>query len=97
MAQNQTVTALDIGELFESIRSELKRTVREELERLASTPKKELLTVGEVAQEFGMTESYWRKQIFHRYIPVVKMGKSVRLRRSDVEKFIEERQIDEVA
>lgn len=93
MAHQQSVTAVDIGALFDGIRTELRHTVREELERLQKSPKKELLSILEVAEEFGMTESYWRKQIFHKNIPVVKMGKSVRLRRSDVEKFIEEREV----
>ena len=93
MVNKQSVTAVDLGALFESIRSELKEIVREEVGRLRQAPQKELLTVAEAAKEFGMTESFWRKQIFNKTVPVVKMGKSVRLRRSDLEKFIESREV----
>ena len=89
-----TIQAVDIHTLLDELVEEVKMAVRQEMRKLNTPAKKELLTQSEAAKEYGMTESYWRKQIFHRFIPYVKMGKSVRLRRKDIEAFIEENKIE---
>ena len=89
-----TIQAVDIRGLMATLADEVRQTIKQEMKQLTAKVKKELLSPSEVAEEYGMTESYWRKQIFHRTIPVVKMGKSVRLRREDVERFIEENKIE---
>lgn len=88
------VQAVDINALFSTLADEVRRAVKQEIKSLEAKPKKDLLSTAEAAEEYGMTESYWRKQIFYRTIPVVKMGKSVRLRRKDIEAFIEENKIE---
>ena len=88
------IQAVDIHGLLVTLADEVRIAVKQELRKMGTPAKKELLTPFEVSEEFGMTESYWRKQIFHRNIPVVKMGKSVRLRRRDVEEFIENNTIE---
>ena len=94
MANHPQVQAIDISQLFTTLQSEIKQIVRSELESLTTNQPKELLTVKEVSKYYGMTESYWRKQIFNRTIPIVKMGKSVRLKRADIERFIEDNKIE---
>jgi len=93
MVAKQTIQAIDINQLFEVLQDEVRKTVKTELQNLNAKPAKELLTPREVAEEFGMTESYWRKQIFIRAIPFVKMGKAVRLKRKDIEAFIEDNEV----
>ena len=97
MAHNHQIAAqaIDIYGLLETFVDEVQQTVKQEIKNLNAKPKKELLSPAEVSEEYGMTESYWRKQIFYRTIPIVKMGKSVRLRRQDVEQFIEDNKIEE--
>lgn len=95
MINNHPIQAIDIRELLAKLQDEVKKTVRVELQNITKAkPSKQLLTLRETATEFGMTESYWRKQVFNRNIPFVKMGKSVRLKRKDIEEFIENNKID---
>jgi len=93
MANHTPLQAIDISQLFTTLQSEIKQIVRSELKSLTTNQPKELLTVKEVSKYYGMTESYWRKQIFNKTIPIVKMGKSVRLRRKDIEAFIEDNEV----
>ena len=93
MANHPQVQAIDISQLFTTLQSEIKQIIRTELKSLTTNKPKELLTVKEVSKYYGMTESYWRKQIFNKTIPVAKMGKSVRLRRKDIEAFIEDNEV----
>ena len=94
MVNNQPIQAIDLNQLFATLQDEVRKTVKAELQSLNAKPAKELLTPRETAEEFGMTESYWRKQIFNKTIPIVKMGKSVRLKRADIERFIEDNKIE---
>ncbi len=96
MAHNhQTqLKAVDLNALFSTLADEVQLAVKQGIKNLNTPAKKELLSSAEAAQEYGMTESYWRKQIFHRTIPIIKMGKSVRLQRKDIEAFIEENKIE---
>ena len=93
MANHTPLQAIDISQLFTTLQSEIKQIVRSELKSLTTNQPKELLTVKEGSKYYGMTESYWRKQIFNKTIPIVKMGKSVRLRRKDIEAFIEDNEV----
>jgi len=47
-----------------------------------------LKRVSEVARELGVEESTIRKWIFEKRIPVVKLGRSVRIKPEDIEKMI---------
>ena len=94
MANHTPLQAIDISQLFTTLQSEIKQIVKSELKSLTTKQPKELLTVKEVSEHYGMTISYWRKQIFNRIIPIVKMGKSVRLKRADIERFIEDNKIE---
>lgn len=49
-----------------------------------------LLTVYETAKRLTLTESTLRKWIFDGKIPVVKLGRAVRIREEVIEKIIEE-------
>lgn len=89
-----TIPVIDIHGLLVTLADEVRLTVKEEIKKLNAPARKELLSLAEVSQEYGMTEAYWRKQVFNRTIPVVKMGKSVRLRRKDIEAFIEDKKIE---
>ena len=88
------VQVVDMRELMGEVVNEVRRVVREEVERIEAPNRKELLTVKEAAEIYGMTPSYWKKQVLHRTIPFVKMGKSVRLKRKDIEEFINDRKIE---
>lgn len=76
---------LDIKEL-------VKTTIESLLESNIQMP--ELLSTQEASKYFGQSDGYWKKQIFQRNINFVKMGKSVRLKKSDIEKFIAKRTIE---
>lgn len=47
-----------------------------------------LLRVSEASKVLGLEESTLRKWIFTRQIPVVKVGRCVRIRKEDIEKLI---------
>jgi len=47
-----------------------------------------LLTLREVEQLTGRKVTTWRKAIYRREIPFVKLGKSIRLKQSDIEAMI---------
>ena len=94
MAKLQPIQTVDINGLFSILIEEVRRAVKEEVKHINIPPKKELLKPSEAAKEYGMTEAYWRKQIFYKKIPIVKMGKAVRLKRKDIEKFIEMNEVD---
>lgn len=48
----------------------------------------QLLTVRQMAQEAANSEAFWRKVIARREIPIVRVGRSVRVRRRDFEVFL---------
>ncbi len=87
---------IDINQLLSIFEESVKKTIDEKLQRLqVKTQKpKELLSVSEASTEYGQTASFWRKQVYNRSIPFVKMGKSVRLRRKDIEAFIAARTVE---
>lgn len=51
----------------------------------------ELLAVPELARKTGESISVWRKRIFRREVPFVKLGRNVRVRREDLENWLEAR------
>lgn len=50
----------------------------------------ELWTLKEIASKTRMSEAYWRKQVLLRRIPVVKIGRCVRLDAQVVQSFLAE-------
>ena len=47
-----------------------------------------LLDVKELAKLTNTSEAFWRKVVFERQIPIVKVGRLVRINPSDVEAFL---------
>ena len=50
-----------------------------------------LLTVHEAAEATGASVSFWRKRVADRSLPVVRVGRLVRLRPSDVDAYLARR------
>ena len=48
----------------------------------------QLLTLKELAKRTNTSEAFWRKVVFERRIPIVKVGRLVRINPSDVEAFL---------
>jgi hypothetical protein len=46
------------------------------------------LSVADLAAESRESMSVWRKRVFRREIPYVKLGRNVRVRRGDFDAFI---------
>jgi excisionase family DNA binding protein len=46
-----------------------------------------------MARETGESQSVYRKRIFRRELPVIKLGRNVRVRREDFERWIEHRMV----
>ncbi len=51
----------------------------------------ELLSLQKVAKHTDTSVGFWRKQVFMRQIPVVKVGRLVRLRAEDVASWVADR------
>lgn len=92
----KTPAIIDINSLLSAVESHVKNAIDERLRHFQPRPEKpkQLLSVDEAAKEYGQTPSYWRKQVYNRSIPFVKMGKSVKLRRKDIEAFIAARTVE---
>ena len=50
-----------------------------------------LMSVKTIAAETGTSQSYWRKLISRRVIPVIKLGRSCRVREEDLVLFLRAR------
>ena len=50
-----------------------------------------LLDTAAIAEQLGMSVSTIRKWVHYGFIPHVKLGRAVRFREKDIEKWIEER------
>jgi len=87
--------AMDINELIRQMRQEIGSTIRSELEKRMEPRGGRLMSLKEVADEYGMTVSFWRKMIRERKLPFVKVGGAVRIKRSDITAWIDENTIDE--
>ena len=53
----------------------------------------DLLTVNDLAEITKESVAVWRKRIFHRQIPFVKLGTNVRVRRVDLDEWLKNRLI----
>ena len=47
-----------------------------------------LLSIAEVATRTSTSQSFWRKQLARRVIPVVRVGRCVRIRQSDLDAWL---------
>ena len=54
---------------------------------------KEYLSIPDAATDTGLSQSFWRKAIRSKQIPYYKMGRLVKIARSDLEGWIESRRI----
>ena len=48
-----------------------------------------LLTLDECAARTGTTIHWWRRRVFQREIPIVKLGRLVRVDEADLEHYLE--------
>ena len=53
--------------------------------------KQQSLSIPELALETNESQAVWRKRIFFRQIPYLKLGRNVRVRRADFESWLEAR------
>jgi len=53
----------------------------------------EYLSIPDAAIETGLSESFWRKAVCSKRITYYKIGRLVKIARSDLEKWIESRRI----
>jgi excisionase family DNA binding protein len=51
----------------------------------------QLLSLKHVAQLTQTSEAFWRKALFRRLLPAVRVGRAVRIREGDLEHFLAER------
>jgi excisionase family DNA binding protein len=58
---------------------------------------RQMLTAREAATFLGLSENTIRMWIWQRRLPVVRLGRAVRLRREDLEKIIERNREEAVA
>ena len=84
---------IDSAPIIQAVTEQVQSAIASAVKTLASTSKKELLTVDDAANEYGQSIFYWRRLIKEKEIPYAKLGKSVRIRRKDIEAFIEDRMI----
>ena len=57
-------------------------------ERAQNVPAKRLLSIRELAKEYGSTVWYWRSQVWLGRLPVVQVGRKQLVDVVDVEEFI---------
>ena len=50
-----------------------------------------LISIPQLALESSESEAVWRKRIFRKEIPYIKLGRNVRVRRAEFESFLEAR------
>jgi len=58
-----------------------------------SLPASKLVSVRELAAFSGECASTWRRRIRRRELPSLKLGKNVRLRAADVDRWLRSRQV----
>lgn len=93
----ETPKVIDLQNLMSVVVVEVENIIDRKLQLLNHVEqKKELYTTREASSDYGQSEGYWKKQIYERNINFVKMGKSVKLKRVDIEKFISQRTIEVV-
>ena len=52
-------------------------------------PKKRLLSIKDLLAEYGITEWFWRTQIWDKHLPYIQVGRKMFIDREDVESFLE--------
>lgn len=57
------------------------------------TVSKELLSVRDLQELSGESESCWRKRLGRGEIPFIKLGENVRIRREDLNRWLEARTV----
>ena len=69
--------------------------------RVTADPKRELptepealLTKKEAAQVLGVTERWVRRAVAFRYFPIHHVGRLVRIRRSDLDAYLEQQRVE---
>lgn len=55
-----------------------------------------LWAINDLAKDSGLSPSTWRKWILQRKVPVVRLGRSVRIKDSDYRKMIEDSEVPEL-
>lgn len=83
---------MEVQNIEQTVANVVNNVLDSKLQTINTIP--ELLTARETSQYYGQSEGYWKKQIFHRNINFVKMGKSVKLKKSDIEQFIADRTVE---
>jgi hypothetical protein len=59
-------------------------------ENPANYPKAQLLSVKELIKEYGFSQSFWRTLIREKKVVTVYFGRSLRVRRDSVERYIQQ-------
>jgi excisionase family DNA binding protein len=57
----------------------------------------ELLTIAELSNLLNVKPSWLRSMVFKKQIPFLKIGKHIRFSKAEIQKWIEERKIQEEA
>jgi excisionase family DNA binding protein len=52
-----------------------------------------LLTIPQLAIETTESEGVWRKRVFRREIPFLKLGRNVRVKRTDFDNYLSARKV----
>ena len=60
---------------------------------MAIVLEREFLSVKDLQELSGESESIWRKRLAKGYIPYLKLGENVRIKRSDLERWLESRTV----
>lgn len=55
----------------------------------------ELMTINECAEESRMSASWWRQRIFHKEIEYLKIGRSVRIPRTTLDRVLAEAKVEQ--
>ena len=58
-----------------------------------NVPMKRLYSIKELAKEIGVTEWFWRTQIWDGQLPYVQVGRKMLIDRNDVEAFIQKHKL----
>jgi hypothetical protein len=59
--------------------------------------KKRLLSIKEVLEEYGVTDWFWRTQIWDRKLPCIKVGRKQLIDTLDIEQFLQQHKTEVMA
>jgi len=51
--------------------------------------KKRLLSIKDLVAEYGITDWFWRTQVWDKHLPYIQVGRKMFIDRDDVESFLE--------